>query len=628
MRRPSVGSSAQTPKRPLSAPERAFVRSWAEGLDLVAAWHRYLRRDGDAAIDSRQARLELRRLLERLQAQARSRGRPDQAALLRRDPEAIPDGGPPLPSLAEFAAQQPPDYYSEAELLRLYRETHGRDRRADAAARRSRLRSRLLEAIEALGQGTETPPAPEDPTTRWIDTAIADRLARVGIRTLADLHAYVRQRGFHWHRRVPRLGPRGAARLVDWLREHAAQLGPLPAAVLRPARQRALLDEAPAPATAIAPLERFVPPAGCDGRDARNRAPRARCRIPAADDIAAVGAWLDTHRPGSHTWRAYRREAERFLLWAALERRRALSGLEGADCAAYLDFLRAPGPAWTGPRNQPRHTAGWRPFEGPLAERSRATSRAILQAMGRWLVRQRYWIENPWDDLPGPDQPGDAAARPDPAPPDAPPAARPTVPTAFDRLEWAKLRHWVDAEQRNAPTAVHLLRLRVLLEMPAATGLRLSELADARLGWLRRDPAAEAGWTLAVPSAPGRAARQLPLPAVALDALAAYLQTRGSRSEEPDGHPDDAPLVSHLAHEQPLSAARIHDILKAGFARCAAALVAREPAVAERVRHASARWLRHTYGRQAISQGLPQHQLQARLGHASPAATARYRPLD
>ncbi|WP_186801067.1 hypothetical protein, partial [Escherichia coli] len=71
--------------------------------------------------DARRARGELTRLLDELRALARAHGRPEIAALLRRDPEAIPDGtGSRIPTLEEFAADQPADYYSEAELIASY----------------------------------------------------------------------------------------------------------------------------------------------------------------------------------------------------------------------------------------------------------------------------------------------------------------------------------------------------------------------------------------------------------------------------------------------------------------------------------------------------------------------------
>lgn len=72
----------------------------------------------------------------------------------------------------------------------------------------------------------------------------------------------------------------------------------------------------------------------------------------------AIHAWLGVHLPiGGHTWRAYRTQAERFLLWAVLARGKALSGLSVEDCSAYLAFLADPQPApqWVGARRTPRY---------------------------------------------------------------------------------------------------------------------------------------------------------------------------------------------------------------------------------------------------------------------------------
>jgi hypothetical protein len=71
----------------LGTRELAFVRAWAEGIDPVIAWERFLYLDG--AGDARSARRELARLREELRRVARLNGRPDIAALLCRDPEAI-----------------------------------------------------------------------------------------------------------------------------------------------------------------------------------------------------------------------------------------------------------------------------------------------------------------------------------------------------------------------------------------------------------------------------------------------------------------------------------------------------------------------------------------------------------
>ena len=71
----------------------------------------------------------------------------------------------------------------------------------------------------------------------WLAARIAQRLALVGIRTLDELQFWIRTKGFHWHRGIPRIGPEGAARIVRWLGEHAATLGALPSPALAPLTQ-------------------------------------------------------------------------------------------------------------------------------------------------------------------------------------------------------------------------------------------------------------------------------------------------------------------------------------------------------------------------------------------------------
>ncbi|WP_425126318.1 hypothetical protein [Burkholderia gladioli] len=89
------------------------------------------------------------------------------------------------------------------------------------------------------------------------------------------------------------------------------------------------------------------------------------------------------------TSRAYRREAERLLLWAIVAKRKPLSSLNTPEAAEYLEqFLVDPQPAerWIGSNWAERFDPAWRPFIGPLSPRSRDTARV----MGVWLVRQPY----------------------------------------------------------------------------------------------------------------------------------------------------------------------------------------------------------------------------------------------
>lgn len=600
-----MSTAAIAQPRRLSRAHLAYVRCWAEGLDLVAAWSRYLYVDG--AGDARRARGELKRLLDELRALARAHGRADIAVLLRRDPEAMIEiRDPKVPTLEEFGARQPEDFYTEAELLELYRQQYGAADARSAARRRRRLRERLVLAVQWLERVGTREPAAADPVAAWLDERVAQRLASAGIGTLGDLMLRIVSKGYRWHRGVPKIGPEGAARLVRWLREHETALGALPSPALLPLSRIDTAALTPPPRIGIVPLERFVAPSARDGSHGSNRAPLERCKVAAANDYEAIAAWLRLRVVGTHTWRAYRKEAERFLLWAVLERGKALSSLDGDDCVAYRDFLAAPGAQWCGPRNAQRWSEEWRPFEGTLSVRSQAVAITIVRSLAEWLVRRHYLDSNPWDDVP---------ARPD----------APSMPRlrALSQKQWELVRGWLADELVSAPSpALH--RLQFLLEFGYMTGMRLAELAAARIGWLRHEQLDDGEWAWSILVLGKRSKwREVPLPEPAVDALRAYLVRRGLDGD-PLANDPQAPLISMLAQEAPLSAARIYEILSDGFERCAVQVYARDRRAAERIREASTHWLRHTYGSHAAARGVPQDVLQANLGHESLATTSIY----
>lgn len=588
--------------RALGAPQLAFVRAWAEGIDPAIAWERFLYLDGSG--DARRARGELARIREELKRIARLNGRPDIAALLCRDPEAIVEREGRKPTLDEFRQGIEDDFYSEAELLELYQQEHGKQDSRTSGRRRQRLRQRLLEALQWLHDKVARPPLPGDEVRLWLDGRVADRLSVVGIRTVGDLHFWVSSRGFHWHRRIPKLGPEGARRIVRWLRENEASLGPLPSPALVPASQLNVAKLVPAARTAIVPIERFVAPSDeRSGARGSNRAPLERCKLQAANDFEAVQMWLRLRIAGSHTWRSYRKEAERFLLWAVMERHKALSSLDGDDCVAYRDFLAAPGAAWVGPRNAQRWSEAWRPFEGPLSPRSQSVALTIVRSLCEWLVRRQYLDSNPWDDVP---QRGDA----------------PSMPSlrALSQKQWELVQRWLAGQ----PPSPALARLQFLLNFGYLTGMRLAELAAARLEWFRHEQLDDGEWAWSIMVLGKRNKwREVPLPDAAMRLLADYLGARGLHQSPLENDPR-LPLLAHLAQEAPLTVARIYDLVSDAFEGCAASVYPTDKRAAEQIRRASTHWLRHTYGSHAVARGVPTDVVQANLGHESLATTSIY----
>jgi site-specific recombinase XerD len=511
------------------------------------------------------------------------------------------------PSLEAFRSQQPPDFHSEAELVALYQATHGRaaSRGGTVGQRRHRLRQRLVAALQWLEGLAAREPRPTDPVGAWLDPRLAARLEAAGLVRLELLVARIGQRGPRWHNGVARVGPEGAARIERWLQDHASVLGALPVWAAAGPGSALALPTAPAPARSggIAPLERFVAPAGLDGTDGSNRGAATRCKLAARNDHDAVQSWLRLRVQGSHTWRAYRREAERFLLWAVVERRKALSSLDSDDCVAYRDFLGHPGPAWTGPRGTLRWSTDWRPFEAGLAPGSAQAALTIVRSLCEWLVRRHYLDSNPWDDVP---------ARPE----------APSMPRlrALSARQWALVQEWLGRQ----PPCPATTRLRFLLTLAYTTGLRLAELAGARVAWLRQDQLDDGRWvwTLMVLGKRQRW-REVPLPDCTVESFREYLTERGLAGDIASNDPQ-TPLLSQLDRNAGLTAGRIYEVLKVAFERCAGSVAAADPRAALRIREATTHWLRHTHGAHAAARGVPQNVLQANLGHASLATTSIY----
>lgn len=150
------------------------------------------------------------------------------------------------------------------------------------------------------------------------------------------------------------------------------------------------------PVIAPLPLEILRLPDHLDGRDAINRRNDGCCQISAARDTDAIQCWLAEYHDSPQTFRSYRKEAERLLLWAVISRQKPLSGLRREDFQDYQHFLADPQPEafWCGPRAE-RHRPQWRPFQGALSENSQRQAMTVINALLSWLVGAGYLNGNP-----------------------------------------------------------------------------------------------------------------------------------------------------------------------------------------------------------------------------------------
>jgi site-specific recombinase XerD len=652
-------SSRAARDRKLSAAHFAFMRGLVQGLPLRDMWERYLQVEG-ASSDLRIVRSTIAWIRDAFAAAARREDRFGTARLVLIDVSKLPDDQPAWPSLEEFAESRGLEAFSQAEQVEAFEEAYGKV--SQRQSRRARLVQKQIEALRWLEGLVSQPPGAGDSVSSWLNPSMATRLEAAGVYTLAQLVERVNGLGQGWARSIAGIGKAKGDRVLAWLRENQAAIGMVVGAHVEHRRAslfRHELAQVVAPAIDVRPLEKLVVPRELDGTQGLFRRPQQHCLIAATHDYAALLTWLqsktglspeqrvamkarrrgrDTGVEGpsdwlnylSHTQRAYRKEAERFLLWAIVERRKPLSSMSTEDCIAYREFIADPQPRtrWCAPRNRERWSPLWRPFEGALDPPSQRFAVTVLKSLYTFWADKNYVMGNPWTGV------------------TVPRSSKPRINTGRS-LTMAQWRFALRQAEQLPQTSTGQ-RLRFALSLLYASGLRLSEAVAAKVGdleWVEYPPDEDdqdhvEGWLLNVVGKGGRL-RQVPLPLEVVSELAAYLQSRGLDPDPEDpanagvfllGKATDigdlAPSLQPAAGIDPkegIATNTLYDQLKRFFADCASVLTTQGDAKgAARFAAASTHWLRHTHASHSIARGTRVEIAQQILGHTSLATTTVY----
>lgn len=451
-------------------------------------------------------------------------------------------------------------------------------------------------AIETLRGMPRPEPLIGDDIERWLPPSLVRSLHAAGIRTLADLTLRAPRRR-RWWSGIAGLGPAGARCIEAFFAQHPT--------LTERARVLVTMNHA----QDLVPWERLVVPEDVDGSQGTFRAPRSTCALDSSNDYEAVQAWLSLHESPA-TQKAYRKEAERLILWAVVERGRALSSLTTEDAIAYRGFLRHPTPRarWVGAA-QPRSSALWRPFAGDLSVRSVAYALSVLNALYRWLIEQRYVLANPFA---GVKVRGSRPAQLDTA-------------RAFTEHEWRLARVVADGlEWSYGWSEAAAQRLRFVLDFAYSTGLRIGELVDARLGAIESDARGDV-WIRVVGK--GHKVGKVVLPPLARAGLDRYLVQRGL-PVTPSMWLPSTPLIGSLDDEGGITAWRLWRVMKRFFATAADVVEDRTPALAEKLRRATPHWTRHTHATHLLDGGAELTTVRDNLRHSSLATTSMYLHAD
>nr|WP_286197935.1 phage integrase family protein [Variovorax boronicumulans] len=653
----AVSSDARA--RKLGIAHFAFIRALVQGVDMRHAWDRYLQVEGPAT-DLRLVKSTIGWIRDAFAAAARREARHGTARLVLMDVSQIPDTGPAVPSLEDFAAERGLEDFSEAEQIEAFEAEFG-----NASAnqgRRAKLIARQLDALRWLEQLVAQPPRAGDAVASWLNPSVALRLEAAGIFTLHQLVERINGVGRNWTASIRGVGIAKAARVQQWLAEHRESLGLAIGTHVALARAKVFrheLQKVVEPATDVRPLEKLLVPAELDGRAGLYRRPQAQCLMAARNDYEAILAWLRSktaaspvqqerakaRRRGrdlgvespldwlltlSHTQRAYRKEAERFLLWAVVERRKPLSSMTTEDCTAYRDFLADPLPRsrWCGQRNRERWSPLWRPFEGPLSAVAQRQALTVLKNLYAYWVDKNYVMGNPWSGIA--------------VPRSAQPRMNPS--RSFSMAQW----QFIGEQVQRQPDRSTAQRLKFALSLLYATGLRLSEAVAAKvddLQWVEYPPDSEddehvEGWLLNVVGK-GQRLRQVPVPVDVIGLLADYLIARGLDPDPEARVNQGACLLGKAADlgevapslqarhgddpKQGIATNTLYDQLKRFLGECGRVLDSLGDAKgAERLARASTHWLRHTHASHAIARGVRVEVAKEILGHASLATTTIY----
>lgn len=330
--------------------------------------------------------------------------------------------------------------------------------------------------------------------------------------------------------------------------------------------------------------------------------------IEARSDLEAVAAWLEHYRGQPKTWRTYRKETNRLLLWCA-DRRLALPELKVEHIRQFRAFLADPQPAerWVSATKWPFGHPEWRPFAAPLSLASQAQSFVILGNLFGWLVDTGYLKRNVF-----------RVAR---AKPKAKKPARITRYLAVEDL------HFVDEALRALPDFKPSqrrarIRARFLIDLYYTTGIRLFEATRANMGDISRDQ--DGVWVFSV-KGKGWKEGDAPVDVPVSDDLLASLQ-RYREAFGLSGLPtmdETTPLV--LTTGRRACEDTVYKILKGVFYEAAdIAQGAGRQESATRLRKASTHWLRHSTLSHLLDAGASLVAVKELARHSSIKTTGQY----
>lgn len=367
------------------------------------------------------------------------------------------------------------------------------------------------------------------------------------------------------------------------------------------------------PSNNLKPFEFIQLPSHLNGQQGVNRYNQEHCQISATNDWQAIQCWLNEFHDSPQTFRNYRKEAERLLLWAIQERQKSLSDLGREDFQHYQIFLSSPTPVhtWCGPRAE-RSSEKWRPFKGPLSNNSQRQALIIINALFSYLVDAGYLAGNPLSLI---------RRRKKKLQPSNDQAV--SQQRYLDDKTWQLLKEYLAKLPVDTPKQInHYERNRFLFHLLYLMAPRVSEISSHSMNSFRFY---RGQWWWFVM---GKGEKQAKVPASdqMISALTQY-RRHLELSDLPE-ETDTSPLLRSINGNKGISANMVYRQVKRVVQEAAKHIRAEHPYQASVLEKASTHWFRHTSVTHADESGIELKYLTRSARHEKIETTAIYQHAE
>lgn len=333
-------------------------------------------------------------------------------------------------------------------------------------------------------------------------------------------------------------------------------------------------------------------------------------QISANNDLEAIQSWLAEYNDSPETYRAYRKESERLLLWSLIEKQKPLSSLTRDDLRDYQNFLSIlePRERWCGQR-RPRKDPRWRPFERPLNNESIAHAITIINALFSYLVEAGYLSGNPLGLMRRKIKERNNKNK---------------IAERFLEQElWLLVVDYIEAMPKNIPRETkEYERVRFLFHLLYLQGPRVSEVANAFMQDIKQ---IRGKWWWEI-TGKGKKTQLIPVNNSMLDALMRYRQFY--KLPALPAHGEFQPLFMNLNGTKSVSSNTIYRIVKKIFLNCAATIAQARPDFADKLKQASTHWMRHTAITHQADVGIELRYIKRSARHESVETTMMYQHAE